>query len=97
MDPASPLVEVVHVDDDLSLRCAEPAEIVDMGVAVITSGPLTGVCERSQAITDAAPRRNTNGDAAIRPILSGTSSATRPAFPASTTSTGLGRFFGGVH
>ena len=33
----------------------------------------------------------------MRPIRSGTSSSCRPAFPATTMSTGLGRFFGGVH
>ena len=62
-----------------------------------TCMPVTGVCDRSHAITAAAPRRKANGEAAMRPIRSGTNSSCRPAFPATTMSTGLGRCFGGVH
>ena len=65
--------------------------------SITTWMPVTGVCERSHAITEAAPRRNANGEAAMRAIRRGTRCCCRPAFPATTMSTGLGRSLGGFH
>ena len=65
--------------------------------SIMTCMPVTGVCDKSHAITAAAPRKKANGETAMRPIRSGTNCSCRPAFPATTMSTGLGRFFGGVH
>ena len=48
-------------------------------------------------MTAAAPRRNANGDALMRAIRSGTRCSCRPALPATTMSTGLGRSLGGFH
>src|SRR5471030_2771241 len=56
---------------------------------------MDGVCARSHAITVAAPRRNANGDAAMRDIRSGISRSCRPALLASTRATASGRPFSG--
>jgi hypothetical protein len=49
------------------------------------------VVARSAAITAAAPRKNANGEASIRPLRIGTSSGTRVAACASRMATGSGR------
>ena len=59
--------------------------------------PVVGTAARSAAITAAEPRRNVNGLTAMRPKRIGTSSARRPSFEASSTSTGSGRSAAGDH
>ena len=53
--------------------------------------PVAGSDAKSAAMTAAAPRRNVNGVAIIRPIRTGTSSGTRPSFAAATRPTTSGR------
>ena len=84
----------------MTSRCGVPnkPEVIDVGVAVdddLEEGDW--VMRQITGHHGRGARRNANGEAAIRHILSGTSSATRPALPATTTSTGLGLFLGGFH
>ena len=44
-----------------------------------------------------APRKNANGDSAMRPIRSGIKLSSRPTLLASTVATGSARSAGGVH
>src|ERR1700731_1279337 len=62
-----------------------------------TGIPLIADVDRSAAITQADPRRNENGDAAMRPIRNGISSVCRPLLFLAISSSGLGRPFGGIH
>jgi hypothetical protein len=53
--------------------------------------PLVGVRARSAAITPAAPRKNANGDALIRPNRMGTRSSSRPSLDAFRIAMGFAR------
>ena len=63
---------------------------------MITWMPEIGVWERSHAMTQAAPRRNVNGEAAIRPMRSGIKCSWRPTLLAASRSSGSGRLATGL-
>ena len=50
--------------------------------------PVTGVVDRSRAITAGAPRRNANGEARMRAARIGTSSGTRCRLVSSSSRSG---------
>src|SRR5271169_2863681 len=58
---------------------------------MITWTPEIGVLERSQAMTQAEPRRKANGEAAMRPMRNGMRSSCRPTLLAASRSSGSGR------
>src|SRR5664279_2515888 len=58
--------------------------------------PEAGVLDRYHAITHAAPRRNVNGEAAIRPVRNGIKSSWRPTLLAASRSSGSGRLATGL-
>ena len=64
-------------------RCASPH--------ACTVKPDRGVVARSEAIINAAPRKNANGEVSIRPYRIGTNSGTRDRACDSRSSTGSGR------
>ena len=61
------LVEVVDVEDEVPLGGGELPEVADVRVAArLDPDAGVGIAARSIAMTAAAPRKNANGDSAIR-------------------------------
>jgi hypothetical protein len=82
----------------LTLRSTIHSKVVQVPLPSITTRiALIGVVERSDAMTQADPRRKANGEAAIRPMRSGIRCSCLPLLLANTVATGSGRFFGGLH
>ena len=82
-------VEIVDIEHQLAGGRSEATEVRQVRVAAqLDLRPDCGVAARSAAISAAAPRKNANGEASIRPCRMGTSSATRPAACSSSTSSG---------
>ncbi len=65
-----------------------------MSPQVATASPVSGVRERSEAITAAEPRRKAKGETSMRAWRTGTSFCTRVAFCCSRMATGSGRSAG---
>ena len=84
------LVEIVQVEHEVALRRREDPRVRRDGNRrkPRRGAPLDGVPARSAAMMAAPPRKNANGEAAMRPCRTGTSSAIRPSFNASITRTG---------
>ena len=62
------LVEVVEVEDEPAVGRGEDAEVRQVRVAAELGGmPDVGLPARSAAMIAAAPRKNVNGEASIRP------------------------------
>jgi hypothetical protein len=89
--PHNSFVEVIQVENDLTLRSTIHSKVVQVPLPSITTRiALIGVVERSDAMTQADPRRKANGEAAIRPMRSGIRCSCRPLLLANTVATGSG-------
>ena len=67
--PGQRLVEVVDVEHQPPIRGGEAAEVRQVGIAaeLDVQARVAASPARSAAISAAAPRKNVNGDASIRP------------------------------